>query len=153
MQAIFFGTVGHVIRCGRVSGLEDAAFHAPRAFMEICRSGPFRLRTHPADPVSADLGRKQRAKSIPPEPHRFVADIDPTLVQKILHIAKRKRDPDLHHHRQADDLVLYRIWLPGCWKPLPATPFMAGSGGGWIEMIWVGWTVPEYDQPPSSPRA
>jgi hypothetical protein len=38
-----WGTVGHVIRCGRVSGLEDAAFHAPRACMEICRSGPVRL--------------------------------------------------------------------------------------------------------------
>ena len=37
------GTVGHVIRCGRVSGLEDAACHAPRACMEICRSGPVRL--------------------------------------------------------------------------------------------------------------
>lgn len=39
----FFGTIGHVIRCGRVSGLEVAAFHAPRACMEICRSGPIRL--------------------------------------------------------------------------------------------------------------
>jgi hypothetical protein len=37
------GTFEHVIRCGRVSGLEDAACHAPRAFMEICRSGPVRL--------------------------------------------------------------------------------------------------------------
>ncbi|MBL9060872.1 MAG: hypothetical protein JNK88_12700, partial [Mangrovicoccus sp.] len=25
------GSFGHVIRCGRVSGLEDAACHAPRA--------------------------------------------------------------------------------------------------------------------------
>jgi len=38
-----FGTIGHVIRCGRVSGLEVAAFHAPRACMEICRSGTVRL--------------------------------------------------------------------------------------------------------------
>ena len=37
------GTVGHVIRCGRVSGLEDAACHSPRACMEICRSEPVRL--------------------------------------------------------------------------------------------------------------
>ncbi len=37
------GTVGHVIRCGRVSGLEDAACHAPRACMEICRSDPVRF--------------------------------------------------------------------------------------------------------------
>jgi hypothetical protein len=31
-----------------------------------------------------------------------------------------------------DQLVLFRIGLPVDWKPLPATPFMAGSGGGWI---------------------
>jgi hypothetical protein len=37
------GTVGHVVRCGRVSGLEDAVGHAPRDGMEICRSGPVRL--------------------------------------------------------------------------------------------------------------
>jgi len=37
------GSFGHVIRCGRVSGLEDAACRAPRACMEICRPGPVRL--------------------------------------------------------------------------------------------------------------
>ena len=40
----------------------------------------------------------------PPEPHRFVADIDAAFVQKIFDIPKRKRKPDVHHHRQADDL-------------------------------------------------
>lgn len=39
----YLGAFGHVIRCGRVSGLEDAACHAPRACMEICRPGPVRL--------------------------------------------------------------------------------------------------------------
>jgi signal transduction histidine kinase len=34
-------------------------------------------------------------------------------------------------------LVLSRIRLPGDWKPLPATPFMAGSGGGRIAMVLV----------------
>lgn len=35
---------------------------------------------------------------------------------------------------EAEDsmLVLSRIRPPGDWKPLPATPFMAGSGGGCI---------------------
>ena len=28
-------------------------------------------------------------------------------------------------------------------EPLPATPFMAGSGGGWIEEAWVFRTVSE----------
>lgn len=36
---------GHAIRCARVSGLEDAAYHAPWAFMELCRPGPSRFPT------------------------------------------------------------------------------------------------------------
>lgn len=44
--------------------------------------------------------------------------------------------------------------LPRGWKPLPATPFMAGSGGGWIVNGWVfSRTVLEFDRPPSSPWA
>ena len=41
--SIFFITIGHMIRCSRVSGLEVAAFQTPRVFMEICRSGPVRI--------------------------------------------------------------------------------------------------------------
>ena len=33
-----------------------------------------------------------------------MADIDPTLVEQILHIAERQWEPHIHHHRQADDL-------------------------------------------------
>jgi hypothetical protein len=55
------------------------------------------------DAAFPDLGRKHRPKSIPPETDGFVADINAPLVKKILHIAKRKREPNMHHHRQADD--------------------------------------------------
>lgn len=37
----------------------------------------------------ADLGCEQRAESVSPEPHGFVADLDAALVQKILHIAEK----------------------------------------------------------------
>ena len=30
--------------------------------------------------------------------------IDATLVQEVLNVPKREREPDLQHHRQADDL-------------------------------------------------
>jgi hypothetical protein len=33
-----------------------------------------------------------------------MADVDAAFVQQIFHISKRKWDPDIHHHRQADDL-------------------------------------------------
>ena len=56
------------------------------------------------NPFSSDLRGKHRTKSVTPEPHRFVADIDATFMQQILDIAKGKWKPDIHHHRQADDL-------------------------------------------------
>ncbi len=33
-----------------------------------------------------------------------MADVDASLVQQIFDITKRKRKPDVQHHRQADDL-------------------------------------------------
>jgi hypothetical protein len=47
---------------------------------------------------------KQRAKSVPPKSNCLMADVDATLVQQILDIPKRKREADVHHHGQADDL-------------------------------------------------
>jgi hypothetical protein len=44
------------------------------------------MRSHPAGAISADLGGEHRAKSIPPKSNRFVADIDPTLVQQVFDI-------------------------------------------------------------------
>ncbi len=41
--SIFFVTIGHMIRCSCVSGLEVAACQTPRALMEICRSCPVRI--------------------------------------------------------------------------------------------------------------
>jgi hypothetical protein len=47
---------------------------------------PVRICTKLLNPFSSDLRGEQRAKSVPPEPHRFMADIDPAFVQQILHI-------------------------------------------------------------------
>jgi hypothetical protein len=33
-----------------------------------------------------------------------VADVDAALVQKVFDISERKWKPDIHHHREADDL-------------------------------------------------
>jgi hypothetical protein len=33
-----------------------------------------------------------------------MADLDAAFVQKILDISEREREPDVEHHRQADDL-------------------------------------------------
>ena len=41
---------------------------------------------------------------MPPEPDSFVADIDAALMEQVLDVPKRKRKPDIEHHREADDL-------------------------------------------------
>ena len=51
-----------------------------------------------------DICGEQRPESVPPEPHRLVTDVDAALVQQVLDVAKRQREPNGHHHRQADDL-------------------------------------------------
>ena len=51
-----------------------------------------------------DLRGAHRAEPVSPEPHRLVADIDTALEQQVLDLAQRQRVPDIHHHREANDL-------------------------------------------------
>lgn len=48
---------------------------------------PVAKGAHAAHPLPADIGREHRPKSIPPEPHRLVAQVDPALEQQVFHIA------------------------------------------------------------------
>ncbi len=59
---------------------------------------------HPLNPTLPDLGGKHRAEPMPPVSDRLVADIDAPFVQQILYVPERQREPDVQHHRQADDL-------------------------------------------------
>ena len=70
----------------------------------------------PVDAFPPDLGGEDRAETTSPEPDRFVAHIDPALVQKVLHIPQREREAEVHHHRQADSVwaareILERVAL------------------------------------------
>jgi hypothetical protein len=64
---------------------------------------PMAVATELVHSAAANLARKQRPKPVPPEPHRFVADVDPTLEQQIFDIPQTKRISNVHHHNQADD--------------------------------------------------
>jgi hypothetical protein len=61
-------------------------------------------RPHPINPFPADLSGKYWAKSVPPKPNGFVADVDAAFVQQNLHAPTRQRETDIHHHGQTDDL-------------------------------------------------
>ena len=56
------------------------------------------------NPSLPDLGGKHGAEPVPPEPHRLVADVDAAFEQQVLDLPQLQRIPDVHHHRQADDL-------------------------------------------------
>lgn len=64
---------------------------------------PVGMGVLPLDTFLADLGCENRAKPIPPKPHRLVTDNDPSLVQQVFNISKGKWKSHIHHHCQADD--------------------------------------------------
>ena len=51
-----------------------------------------------------DLRSKQRAKAVPPVPHRFMANVYAPFEQNIFDLTQRQRIADIRHHREADDL-------------------------------------------------
>jgi hypothetical protein len=51
-----------------------------------------------------DLRGEHRTEPVPPEPYRFVADIDASLEQQIFDLPQRERIPEVHHHCEADYL-------------------------------------------------
>jgi hypothetical protein len=61
-------------------------------------------RPNPFDPAYSFLIGEHRPKPVPPKPHRLVADVDTTLVEQILDIPERQREPHIEHHCKADDL-------------------------------------------------
>ena len=59
---------------------------------------------HFCDPLLADLGGESWAEPIPPIAHRLMVNIDFAFVEQVLYIPQRKREADIHHHCEADDL-------------------------------------------------
>lgn len=65
---------------------------------------PVAMGSHRFHPSLPDLGREHRSEPVPPVTHRFVVDLDPSLVEQVLDIAQGQREADVKHHRQTDDL-------------------------------------------------
>ena len=51
-----------------------------------------------------DRRRKQRAKAIPPVPHRFVRDVDASFVEQVFDLSQGQWKSNIQHHREADYL-------------------------------------------------
>jgi len=65
---------------------------------------PPSARPEAIDPPLSDLGGEHRAESVPTVAYSLMADFDAPLAQQVLDVPERKREADVQHHRQADDL-------------------------------------------------
>ena len=52
-----------------------------------------------------DLRCEHGTEPVPLKTHSFLADIDAALEKMIFYLPQRKRIADIHHHREANDLV------------------------------------------------
>jgi hypothetical protein len=59
---------------------------------------------HSNHPSALKFRSKHLDKPVPPVTHRFVADLDPALMQRVFYVAQLQRKPNEQHHHQADDL-------------------------------------------------
>ena len=61
-----------------------------------------------------DLRGEHRAEPVPPEADRLVAHVDAALVEQVLDVPEREREPDVEHHRKPNvsgDVLKYRKGL------------------------------------------
>ena len=93
-------------------------------------------RLHSRNPTFPDFRGEHRPEPVPPEPHRFMADVDAPFMQQILHIAERQWKTDVHHHRQPNDLgrglevaqrAAFYNALTLCGRPARLKPFRSDS--------------------------
>ena len=64
----------------------------------------FEKQSLPRNPSAADLYYGKWSEAVPPEAGRYIANIDATLMKKSINITQWKREPDIHHHCEPDDL-------------------------------------------------
>ena len=80
----------HASRCPGISetAVRDLAKRMSRFYEMRNMPAPMPEPAHPAHPLAADIRSEQRAKSVPPKPHRLVANIYAALVQQILDVSQ-----------------------------------------------------------------
>jgi hypothetical protein len=79
----------------------ELAVDADKHFVQM--PAPLRPGSQMPCLFATDLGRKDRTKTVPPVPHRFMTHIDPAFVEQILNITRRQRKPNVQHHHQTDN--------------------------------------------------
>src|SRR5579863_859383 len=99
---------------------------------------------HPAYALTPNIGCEHRAKPVPPEPYRLVADIDAALEQQVLDVAQAERVAHVHHDHEPDHLrrrveTAERVGgfahFPILPPPCPAGNFSLTTPGGELGLL------------------
>lgn len=65
---------------------------------------PLFATAHAIHPLAPEFRREHGTKPIPPVAHRFVADLDATLMKQVFDVAQRQRKLNVEHHSKPYDL-------------------------------------------------
>ena len=65
---------------------------------------PVPTGAHAVNALASDFSREHRPEPVPPKSHCLMADLDPALMQQVFDVPQQKREADIKHHREADDL-------------------------------------------------
>jgi hypothetical protein len=112
---------------------------------DLVRMPPLMACAQAVNAPLSDRCRDHRPDPMPPETTGLGADTDAALAsQQVLDVAEGRREPDVHHHRQADDLgacleppevagfgPCERLPAPGT---APSWPFLTGPRD-WSEFV------------------
>jgi len=84
---------------------------------------------HPVAPFATDIRGKHRAKPVPPEPHRFVANVVSAPTENVFNIAQRQGVFHLYYHYAPDDLgrrIEMPEWVFGLGRRAENMPLLIG---------------------------
>ena len=65
---------------------------------------PLFATAHAIHPLAPEFRREHGTKPIPPVSHRFLADLDASLIEQVLQVARRQWETNVEHRLQADDV-------------------------------------------------
>lgn len=65
---------------------------------------PMRKATHAVHSLPPNVSREHRAKPVPPEPNRFMEDIDAALEQQVFHAPQAKWETHIRQNDKTDHL-------------------------------------------------
>lgn len=86
----------------RALTIVDLAIYFYEHFLQIPLS--VRICPHPTHSLAANFGTRHRSEPVPQKTYRLVANVNASFEQKVFNVSDQKRQSNIQHDRQANDL-------------------------------------------------